>query len=120
MLNASESIEDCTYIVHLQQVIMNSHNNLSPVGLVAQLYIDLHLSRVTMNSHNDPPPVDLIGQLVGWSTVLNASESIEDCTYIVHLQQVIMNSHNDHSPVGLVAQLVEHCIDFIGIAAVRV
>ena len=64
MLNASESIEDCTYIVHLQRVIMNSHNNHSPVGLVAQLYIDLHLSRVTMNSHNDPPPVDLIGQLV--------------------------------------------------------
>ena len=26
-----------TYIVHLQRVIMNSHNNHSPVGLVAQL-----------------------------------------------------------------------------------
>ena len=26
-----------TYIVHLQRVIMNSHNNPSPVGLVAEL-----------------------------------------------------------------------------------
>ena len=34
MLNASESIEDFIYIVHLQRVIMNSHNNPSPVGLV--------------------------------------------------------------------------------------
>ena len=26
-----------TYVVHLQRVLMNSHNNPFPVGLVAQL-----------------------------------------------------------------------------------
>ena len=52
--------------------------------------------------------------------MLNASESIEDFTYIVYLQRVIMNSHNNPSPVGLVYLnwQIDHYIDCTGIAEV--